>query len=382
MADKLASRAQPLSEPLQGHIGWVEASGLLLITLLSKVFLIYPVRMAMDGQTAAWSLPILSGMLSAIWLLPLSAVLSNHPGQGIIEITRALLGKFLAFLFGILYYVSQLALIALSASEISDALTGVMLPRTPRAFLLTAGLAIALYLATKGLETVARMSVPLTVVVILYLIATSALSLNQWNADSVFPLLGPGAIRLAKSAVVRQYMYGEILSLGILAPYLQEPKQAGRIAWGCTLVSGAVFILVVLTCQMVFPYPTLSHAVEPVLRVTRLIYLGRFFQRFDAILSPIWLSTATLRVAAGIALLSTALSAVTSIKSLGVLMALTAAATGVLAAMVPDMATNMILSFDVVRPYSVILLMAWPIALWIADKAKRPADRPGRRLRQ
>ncbi len=363
-------QSQP-SDVFAGHIGRMEASAIILIHTISKVFLVFPSRMSMGAQTAAWSIPIFSGILSTLWIWPLTSVLRAHPGKGIVDITRSLLGSHTAFAFGTLFYLYSVSTVAVSAAEISEAIVGVMLPMTPERFLMYLGFAASLYVAAKGVEVLARMSVVGIFLVIGFLLLTSALSFNQWTLDSVFPVLGPGPETLAKTYVIRQAMYGEILSLGILAPYLRKPGDAGKIARWSAVVAGAAFSLVILTCEMVFPYPTLNHTVEPLLRVTRLINLGRFFQRLDVILSPVWLATAVLHVATGIQVSSLALSSISPVKSLGLLRVVTVIILAGLASLVPDMATDMIVNFDILRPYSVILIVGWPLTLWAADRLKR-----------
>jgi len=369
-------------ETRAGHIGWVEATAIILVHMISKVFLIFPSRISMGAQTAAWSVPFFSGILSVLWIWPLISVLRAYPGKGIVDISRSLLGPFPSFAIATLYYLFNASIVALSVDEISEAVTGVMLPLTPERFLRFVGLAVSLYLAMQGLEGLARMSVVGIFLVIGFILLTLILSFNLWTWDSVFPVLGPGPVRLAKTYVVRQAMYGEVVSLGILAPYLRNPSDVGKIARWSGLIAGAAFSLVILACEMVFPYPTLNHTLEPLLRVTRMIYLGRFFQRVEVILSPVWLASATIHIAIGILVSSLVLSSMLPIKSLAFLEVVTTAVVAGLASLVPDMATQMIANFDILRPYGLILVAGWPLALWAADRSKRQKGRAKESKRQ
>lgn len=356
-----------------GHIGWLEAAAVLFISSISKIFLVYPAKISADGQTAAWTVPIFSGLISVVWVWSLVSVLREHPGEDIVSISRTLLGKYVAAALGISFYLLNLGLLIVGCRECSDSLAITMLPLTPTKYVIVLGVAVSLFVALRGLEVLSRLCIVGTALVIGLLLTTSLLAAKMWSVDSILPLFGPGAAKLLKVSGVRQSMYGEVLALGILSPYLRKSSEGGKAAGWAVGVAAAAFILTLLVCEMAFPYPSLNRQAVPLIRVTRLIYLGRFFQRFEAILAPMWLTSGSLQVAATILIASLTLCSTLSLKSLRPVLVVTAAITATAAIFVPGISLAQQIDFDILRPYSVILIDGWPIGLWIAGRFRKRA---------
>jgi spore germination protein (amino acid permease) len=356
-----------------GHIGWLEAAAVLFISSVSKIFLIYPVKISTDGQTAAWTVPMFSGLISVVWVWCLVSVLREHPGEDIVSISRTLLGKYAAAVLGMAFYLLNLGLLIVGCRECSDSLAITMLPLTPTKYVIVLGVAVSLFVALRGLEVLSRLCVVGAALVILLLLATSLLAVDMWSVDSILPLFGPGAAKLLKVFGVRQSMYGEVLALGILSPYLRKSSHAGKAARWAVGAAMVAFTLTLLVCEMVFPYPSLNRQAVPLIRVTRLIYLGRFFQRFEAILAPTWLISGSLQTAAAILVASLMLCSALSIRSLTPVLVVTAALTATAALFVSGITVAQQIDFDILRPYSVILIDGWPIGLWIADRVRKRA---------
>jgi len=363
----------------QGHVGWVEAAAMIFVFDVTKAFLAFPERMSRSAQTAAWSVPVFSALLSGLWIWALVSVLEANPGKDMITISKSLLGPYLTFALGMAFYLFNVSIVGTASREIADALATVILPLTPLDLLLFVGYAVSLYLALKGVEILARMCVAGSVLIVSLLVAIAILSANMWRVDSVFPLLGPGPVKLLKTYGLRQSIYTEVLGIGMIAPYLRRSEDTGKVARRSLALSAAVLSLTVLNCEMVFPFPSLSHVPTPILRVTRLIFLGRFFQRFDAVLVPVWLTAGVLKLAAGMLVGALVLGTTLSIKSLGLLTAVTAVMSAAVSHFIPDLATAIILDFDILRPYSVVLLDGWPLALWAVSRFRsHPGQRSGR----
>jgi spore germination protein (amino acid permease) len=361
----------------QGHINYRGAVALLLTYNLTKAFLVFPERMSKGAQTAAWLVPILSAAVSVLWLWALVAVLKAHPGQSIIAITNSLASPVVGVILGVVFFIYNVGLVSTGGREIADALVTVILPLTPVVLILILMYAVATYIALIGLENLARVCIFGVTSIVGLVVLLSVLSINEWRWDSVFPLLGPGLAQLGKVSLVRQAVYSEIMALGIFASYLRKSEDTGRAARRALLVSALTLSLVVLNCQMVFPYPSLAEIPVPFLRVTRLIFIGRFFQRFDALLVPVWLAAGVLKLSVGIMVGALALGCVTGLRSLKLLIPVTALLSLTASILIPSFALTIYLDFDIVRPYSVFLLDIWAPGLLALDLLKRRRAKGG-----
>ena len=362
---------------LFGHISSLEAAALIFVQVTTKAFLAFPGKLAALAHTAAWAVPAVSGLLSGLlWVWPLTIVLKRHPGKNLVEITRHLAGNALALITGILLFGYNVGVIVVEAREIVASVITVVMPNTPHAFLVAVGFPALAYMASQGMEVLGRTCVLVGLGVLTAVIFLSALSANKWNTDSVFPLLGPGVKEMAKICGIRQVTYGELLNVGMVALYLRRKDEAGKVAGWALGISTALLTLVVFTCQMIFVHPSLAGIPIPFLRVTRIIRVGRFFHRFDALFVPVWLSAGLLSSSVRLIVAALALSSALPVSeakrqsSVHPILWATAALCLGLTLSVPTFAQSIILEADVIRPYSLPLLVGWPLLLLVLSQLR------------
>ncbi len=353
-----------------GHIGPMEATAMMTIFVITKNFLTGPERLAKSGETAAWMVPLISGALSILWLWPLTTILKAYPGKDLVVITRHLAGKTVSFIFGIAAVIVIVGLVAAFVSELGDALSGVVLAKTPLRVIQVLMVTVALFCAFHGLEAMSRLSVVGALVVLLSILVLAAASMNHWDWDSVFPLLGPGPSNLAKTAFMRQAGYGELISIAAIAPFMRHKEQIPKSLWWALAVSAATLCISVLTCQMIFSFPSLLTIQVPFLRVARIVYINRFVQRFDALFVFMWLTVGVLSIGFGVWIVALVLAFTMSMNTYKPLLIPVGAVTLVAAILIPDLGTAIILEYDIIRPYSNILLYAWPYLVLILHLIK------------
>ncbi len=354
-----------------GHLDWLEVTAVLILFTTSKGFLTFEERVARAAQTAAWSVPVFSALLSVAWLWPLVAVLRAHPRMNLIDITERLAGRVVAILLGLAFSVYMIGVAVTDTDEISHALNASVMPRTPHTVVLIAILAAALYLSLKGTEVIGRFSLFVVVPLTAALLILAALTIPTWEIKRVFPLLGPGALELSKTYFIRQAMFGEMLGLGFICVYLRKPEQTGKVARWTAVLSTLVLAVTVFTTQVSMPYPTLVRQTVPYLRLARLIYLNRFFQRVDALFVAVWLGDGIMKTAIAAYTASLAMATILRLRTYKPLLVATAVVVGVTAHMIPSQAETIVLNFDIVRPYSVILLYLWPWLLVLLGIVRR-----------
>ena len=360
-----------------GRIDWVEAAGLVVTFEIAKAFLVFPEKMAKEGLTAAWTIPLVSGLLAALFIWALVVVSKAHPGMNLIQITNCLAGPTVGFIAGVALYLYLMIIIVTGFREVADVLITVYMPLTPLGFFLATAYAVVFYVAFQNTETLARASVLTSTVVVGVVIILAALSIGRYNTDLVFPPLGPGLLPLFKKYGVRQSIYGEFLSLGMIAAYLREPRQVGKVAAVSLGISIFTFTLVVLTCQMVFPIPSLLRVSAPFLRVARVIKLGRFFQRLDSLFVFVWLGVSLLQAAVAIYLASLVLATVFHLQSHKPFVVLNVVAAYFGSWAIPNLAAALTIAFDLARPYGLLLLDIWPPTLLVLTLHKKKQIREG-----
>jgi len=119
-----------------GHLDWLEVMAILILFTTRKGFLTFEERVARAAQTAAWSVPFFSALLSMAWLWPLVAVLRAHPRMNLIDITEQLAGRAVAILLGLAFSAYMIGVAVTDTDEVSHALNTSVMPRTPHAVVL------------------------------------------------------------------------------------------------------------------------------------------------------------------------------------------------------------------------------------------------------
>lgn len=368
-------KENPMPTIPDGHIDIPELTAVLITANVTKSFLVVPERLASAAQTAAWSVPLFSAAASFFWIYPLIYVLKKHPHRNLIEISTQYLGKTASYILGTILYVMVISLAFTGISEISGAITVVVLPLTPpRSFLLIV-FATALFMSSRGTETLSHTSLFFCAFIVLAVILNIILTIPIWRIRHALPLLGPGLKNLFKVYMVRQSVYVELIILGFMGVYIRKPDDLGKIARNSMLISSPVLAGAVLAPVLSLSYPYIERQIVPFLRIARLIDLGGFLQRFDSLFVIAWLSSGILHLTLGIYFGALILGTLFGAKDyrpflpIGALLGLAGSF------LIPSVADIIVLDFDILRPYSIpfVYLWVWALSLFTYFSQKQSA---------
>lgn len=335
-----------------------------------KAFLAFPEQIARSGLTAAWFVPLGSALVSVFWMWPLAQLLAAYPGRNIIDITRKLFGRVLGTLSGFLLFSLGLALCAPCSHQTAQIMKMAILPRTPIFAIYILGFGVSLYIASLGIEVLGRISLVGVFVLVLSVMILLIFNVSYWSLTAFTPWLGPGVLPLLKTSALHQTTYDELLILGIVAPYLRVRRTIRPASFASLWISALVLTLVVIASQMTLSYPRLIIQTAAFLRVARKIFLGKFIQRLDAMFLTVWLIVSIIRTS--LSLYSSTMGLCTALRkqNFRALMPVTVALTLVGAMLIPGLSEAVVLDFDIVRPFSLPVLIVWPWALYIVHRIK------------
>lgn len=158
-----------------------------VVVHLSLYFYIYPVKMIEATSSGHWE-PIVTGFLielCCVWVYVKG--LSAFPGKDIVDICKAVMGKWLALLLLIplLFYFFLSSNITHSFEMASISI--LLLPNTPTYFILFLYL-IPLYIAWKGYEAISRGGILVFICVLPLVIFSLISSMSNFDFDNVFPI--------------------------------------------------------------------------------------------------------------------------------------------------------------------------------------------------
>lgn len=281
----------------EGSFGPAEAVILLAISNIARFFLPYPRSLAEIGGTAAW-LTLPGGLVIALaGVYVMSVILNKYPDKTIIEITEEVFGPVLGTVFNLVTFSFFLAVGALFTREFAEAMIITALPETPVSVVTVAFLAMGLAGAYLGIEALARTS-RLSYLYVLGGIALLLLAMvPQCDLDNLFPLLGRGPLQIFGNGSLSTAAVTEIILAAVLVQAMGGAGKFRSIGFRAMLIAYGLGVALMVTLSMTVHYQSLAEFTLPFYTLARQIYLGRFFQRVEAVFVIIWSVAGALKIA-------------------------------------------------------------------------------------
>ncbi len=281
----------------EGKFGPAEAIILLAVSDVARVFLPYPRHLIELGGPAAWMSPIGGFAIAMVGVYMMSLILKKNPDNTIIEITEEAFGPALGITFNLLITAFFISVCFLFIREFSEALIIAALPETPISVLATAYLAIGLLGAYLGIEAIAR-ATRFTYIYIFGGIVLLLLTLSpQWNFDNLFPVLGNGIFPVFGLGTFSSAAVTEIILAAVLVQAIGGAGLYMRINFFAALIAFTILSVLLAVSVLTIGQDISIETTLPFYRLSRNIFLGRFFQRIEAIFIIIWSIVGALKIA-------------------------------------------------------------------------------------
>lgn len=281
-------------------IGRTGAAYLLVMAVVAKQFTINPRMLVTEATTAAWLVTLLAGLVAWPGYLMLSALLRCFPGLSLGQITRRVLGRWLGILFCLIYSGYFVYMGGLFMRQFEASFRIAVLPRTPASALMSTFAIGIVYLAYKGLETICRMATYLFPILIGLLVAMGLATLKLMDVRQIAPFFGQGIGKTLLLPFPESSVYSEVLVLGALAGMLRTAdlhSTGKRAFWAAVGLMTVSYVIL----GAVFPFPSLARLQFPMLELARVIQIGEFLQRLEALFVMVWFFFSSFKVATAIA---------------------------------------------------------------------------------
>ncbi|MDD3652809.1 MAG: endospore germination permease [Desulfotomaculaceae bacterium] len=297
----------------EGMFGPGEAVILLAISSISRLFLSYPGMLFEIGGPATWLTPLGGLVLALAAIFVLSLVLKKSPGSTIVEINEQAFGPYLGVAVNILAIVMVLELLgATYIREFSEAMLVTTLRFTPISVVDAAFLALGLLGAYLGIEALAR-TARLTYLYVLAALLFVILALIPfWNFHNLLPLLGKGPKEVFILGSLSTATLAELVIAGVIIQAMGGAEKLTRIGYRFIFMGFGLMMITLLDLVLTYNWTVSEEFTQPFLRLARTIYLGRFFQRLEAIFILVWVVVGALKIA--LLLYATAVSLARSLK--------------------------------------------------------------------
>ncbi len=238
---------------------------------------------------------LLAGVLGLLLAAPIWGISSRFPGQDINRAAQDALGKagkVVPALYLLYFVFTGGAALGLFHIFLLDTIN----PEFSAALAIAAVLAVALYGALRGIETVARCAVCVFAVLLCGCALVFGIVAFRFDPENLEPLFTQGPAQTVQGAALFLGRTSVFADMAVLLPMVTGRKKAGFFAWaGGTAAFLSVLLLLLAGC--LGPYAATQNF--PVFSLSTLTEI-RSMQRLDAVFVGVWMMGLVIRLACDI----------------------------------------------------------------------------------
>ena len=231
---------------------------------------------------------ILSIPLTLLASVPIYLLSKRFSNESIIKYSVTIAGKTVGKVIGFLYVWLFLNQAAMSIMQFTHFLTTAIMPETPRLFFVISLVVACAYAVKNGLEVICRFCELIVPIVMVAIISIFLLLVKDINLKVFLPVMEEGLFPVLHGMLFMIALTTEIIGFAMLLPYLNEKQKTKKILILSFLSINAFFVLTDIAVLGVLGVQ-LSKTQEFVFYgVIRLINVGDFIERIEAIHIAIW----------------------------------------------------------------------------------------------
>lgn len=235
-----------------------------------------------------WIAVLLSFPLHILLSLPSFFLARRFSNQTIIQTSEEVLGK-AGKIIGSLYVWVFLHRTAIVLREFGEFLTAVPYPSTPIIVFIGSMAIISAYAVSKGLETIMRFSEVAFPLVIISITLVLILLTKDMDFQNLQPVFSEGFTPILLGSFIISSRTFEISFILMLIPFINRKKQVAKSLIIAFFIISLVVSLITIAIIAVFGVEQASRRVFAFLSLVRLISIGDFFERIDALHIALWI---------------------------------------------------------------------------------------------
>lgn len=279
----------------RGKITGRQLAALLLVTRVFWGTIVDPVLTSAGTGRDTWLADILATVVAVPFALLVIKLGTMHPDKTLVEYGLELLGRPLGTVFGLFLAVYFLVLSAGGARALAEAYVIDFMFHTPLVVFVALTVWLASIAARNGLEVVGRVAESVMPLVILVILAILVLPAEKMEFARLLPIAEHGPGPILRGALTSFGFFSEVLSVGMVLPYLSRPGTAVRPVVWAVLLSSVLVTLPPVTIVTLFG-PQADSFVSPFLDQARLVRIAYFIERLEVLPLAVWTLMAWLKI--------------------------------------------------------------------------------------
>ena len=225
---------------------------------------------SVEAKQDAWLAVILGSAAPLISLLLIERLGRRFPSLTLAEISRELFGRFFGSFFTLGFILYCLLAYSVSLRNFSEISSLYILPKTPFWVITLFGIIAAVYIASMGAKTLARINELLfyiLLIVILLIIPT----LKVADYTNLLPVGGGGISGLIKGALQTTFAYAGLEILLVAYPMVTRKDEVLKAGITANVISLLIYLIIVVVSLMVFGSEFLSKITWPGITLLKVI---------------------------------------------------------------------------------------------------------------
>ncbi|MCM3269757.1 GerAB/ArcD/ProY family transporter [Paenibacillus elgii] len=268
----------------------LQASLIVAKSMIGTGILFLPQVMAKEAGTPdGWISVLIGGLLALLFGYIIIKLNGRFPRQTFFEFSQTVFGKAI----GAIHIVLLSAYFTISSGYLTRVMGEVihmyLLDKTPISCIILVFMMVGAYLATGGINPIARFIELFFPMILIILITLIGFSFEEFELDNIRPVLGEGFMPVWKGIASSTFAYSGFEIMLVLSAFMKKPRDAVK-----SMLTGISIVIPLYTLTVLISIGTLT--VEevrtltwPTMSVAKDIELpGGFFERFESLFSVLW----------------------------------------------------------------------------------------------
>lgn len=262
-----------------------EISSILINLIVVKMLFTYPRYLVERCQNGAWISVAVYGAVAVgiFYITQLMYVKTGH--KTILEQAQVIGGGYLRALTALFLVALLITDTAPMVRAFPEAIKTALLQNTPMldiTVVLTVGVILGAYNGIGALGRVSSIFLPVAGVSILgfFIILGQFYKLNN-----IFPLAIKENLLNGTSSLS---IYSDIIAVNFLMPYAENVGTVKKSGFTALIAGGIASVVITLAYCLVYPYPASTEFISPMYQLARIVKIGTYFQRLEAIFEFVW----------------------------------------------------------------------------------------------
>lgn len=281
-----------------------QLSLLLSNLIITKMIFAYPRFLFKTSGNAAWIQAIYMSLFAYALLLVSFSFFRRSGNRSVLQLAESI-GKLplkivVAFIVGAIIAVNA----ATEIRTFAESVKIILLPKTKIEIIMALFAVTVIIGARCGLGALSTINALFFPICLFALLAMTVALIPAYDINRLLPILGKGSESIFIKGLGDMYGFSDIIALNLLLPYCGDIKTVKKSGTRAVLLGGGVLVILSLAYAMTYPYPYSEEFLLIPYQLSRMVRIGEYFQRFEALFELVWTMTQLLYTAIYVCLLA------------------------------------------------------------------------------